>query len=1152
MKHFINLKKKFTILPLLSAVIILLSLPVSAQPPVFSRGCSHRNLLNLSRTAAYSFPAKIRATPQNPDTVYVVAFRVEFQSDETDFTTGNGTFGSDTTYPDNVYRYDRKDHNKEYFEKHLEFLKNYYYEISDRRLVIEYRIYPDTPLGPYYTVPKKMRRYSPESKKDEESYCAFGSRKADSLMLFIEDAISTADNTTGLPSPFDHPFPEDKTAYLLIHAGASAFADGGYLQALGDIARDTPSDFYDFFVSQRDLRYYLGKDGISVSNGQKKISEMMMVSETGNQDSLNFGINGILVNQFAQQLGVPNLYGVTANCVGISAVGGFCLMDFAGYNNGFGFIPPYPSAWVRAFLGWTAPTYCPTGKDSTYSVFAANLDTTHEILQIPLNENEYLLVENRQRLLEARAGTFSPQRGWIKKLYSGDILIGDSLKIDEIVETDNSRSDIIVSAKNYDVGLPGSGLLVWHIDESILRSYYEYGMVNADSARRGVSVIEADGYQDVGVQYANVFGTVTQDYGQPRDFFPHRVLGENNTSTHINSLTEIYTHDGALVPLQIKSIEPDNEYATDTLYSEGHGEENAKEAVNYISKRFKLSLEWGRKQGIWPQACDSAAKNTHLAAVDLMDSVSGKEIVSISSNGRVYCMGINGEKVGPLRDTLAVLDAKTDPDTLRLIERSFLAVLESNLTTPAVHGDTLVTAGKRNLYYLYNAGNDSIGLDSVQTGITVAAGPVIGDDGVYLAAQNGKIYIVAGGVISDSLNPGFSEEPTAIAVSDLDADNTAEIIAAYSDGSVCVFENGSLKKSSRSLNLTDPRIAVGNIDHSDDDSREIAIVGKNGNTYVVSCSLTYDDKCWPVKIRRNNTSMPALADMDGDGYLDLVISGENRLYALDQRGNNLDNWPVSLSDGEGYGQIQCSPTLADVNGNGKPEAIFGVGFVEFMIDTIDTTSKDPTLTIPDSGYYSSGQVLALTGTGGMPGYQDSKKNFKSLWPFSTATPVVSSMLITDADEDGTLEMIGVSSGGWVYAWNLDSTSGKSAKVYWNGGAADLQRTSAYPEALMPSAPAASSEPFDIAFMYTYPNPARQKNQITLRYRLTHSADRASVKLYNSAGDPVGFHESLTTSASWNRYALDVSRLPSGVYRAKLVVHRNGERKVRFCKFALIK
>ena len=64
-------------------------------------------------------------------------------------------------------------------------------------------------------------------------------------------------------------------------------------------------------------------------------------------------------------------------------------------------------------------------------------------------------------------------------------------------------------AYEYDALLPGGGLLVWHIDESVIPLEYTFPLdtslrvnpdfgVNTNPARLGISVIEADGLADLG------------------------------------------------------------------------------------------------------------------------------------------------------------------------------------------------------------------------------------------------------------------------------------------------------------------------------------------------------------------------------------------------------------------------------------------------------------------------------------------------------------------------------------------------------------------------------------------------------------------------------------------------------------------------------
>lgn len=1093
----------------------------------FSKGVSQKNLLGLQRDLPYGLPKKTK-TFTNADTIYIVAFRVQFREDSATVTTGTGEFSSDTDYySGDAYKYDKKPHHREYFLQHLEFLKNYYYEVSDGRLVIQYEVYPKiNDLA--YTVSKELRDYNPWEKKSGETYCEFGERKADSIMKFFEEAIDSADNAGD--GPFNHPFNPDKTVYLLIHAGASALTDGGYYQSLGESARDTPADLFDFFISQRDIQQYLKKDYFPVAGGRIKITELMTVSETANQDSVNFGINGILVNQFARQLGVPDLFGVS-QCAAISTIGSFCIMDVAGYNNGMGFIPPYPSAWARAFLGWTEPVAVKPGVDSTYEIYAANLDTINEILQIPLNENEYLLIENRQRNLYNR------------NIFKKDTIEGQVFNISPILDSlvvTQGNSNVVISSNNYDAGLPGSGLLVWHVDESIIRSYYEFNAVNFDSSRRGIRLIEADGIQDIGVQFSNIFGTPVQDYGQPSDIFPFFDI-ENNRL--VDSVPRIYTNDGGLTHISIGGIKGYGD--ADTLFAEGHGKEEGRRIVNFRSKKFSLRVGWGYSQGNWPQPVDSGSAGNHLATLNLLKAREGKEIVSVSSAGKVYCYTQNGEAVAGSTDTLFQRNVKGD--TVAIRTRSVLVNFSDSLLTPVVKSDTLIITGERNIYRLYNNGSDSLISDSIDIGFTPSATPLSVSDYILIGGASGKIYRIGGRVVIDTLSDGNGSPATCLSVSDIDADGTENIIAAHADGMISCFNGSSMQWTVDLPEMNEPGLAVGNIDNSDDGKKEIAAVGKSGKAYLLSFegdTMTG----WPVTLQRKNASLPALADMDKDGYLDIIVCGTNRIYALDRRGNFLPNWPVILSNRESQGEIICSPSIADVDGDSMPEIVFGFGHIDVIYKSKDTSSNATKL---DSGYYSAGNVMAIKTNGGLPVLEQEGVKVISAWPFTTSTPVVSSVLMDDIDADGALEIAGASQGGWIYAWNLVETQGKNPKVFWNGGHGNYRRTCEYADSLAPSK---QTEPqiLSIQTFYCYPNPAVNKNQVTLRYKLSRSADKVNIKVYDSSGEAFAPQIAIDGHDSWNRYGLDISNYPSGVYRAKITAEYSGQRVVKFCKFAVIK
>jgi hypothetical protein len=109
----------------------------------------------------------------------------------------------------------------------------------------------------------------------------------------------------------------------------------------------------------------------------------------------------------------------------------------------------------------------------------ANVERHPDVRRVTLSSDEFLLLENR----------------WLAP--------ADTVELDQ-----DSLTHVILGPKRpdryeYDALLPGSGVLVWHVDDSVipystsLRVNPDYGF-NTDPDRYGVSVLEADGLADLG------------------------------------------------------------------------------------------------------------------------------------------------------------------------------------------------------------------------------------------------------------------------------------------------------------------------------------------------------------------------------------------------------------------------------------------------------------------------------------------------------------------------------------------------------------------------------------------------------------------------------------------------------------------------------
>jgi immune inhibitor A len=154
-----------------------------------------------------------------------------------------------------------------------------------------------------------------------------------------------------------------------------------------------------------------------------------------------FSSFGVLCHEFGHLLGLPELYapgGATHEGIGVWGLMG------QGTWLGRGSQPPHPSAWEKLRLGWVDVE---TIERTTRGVELPAIEVEPRVVRIPAlpgRPDEYYLLENRARI-------------------------------------------------GADRGLPGEGLLVWHVDESV----QGFRTAQSNAAHKLLHLVEADGRGDL-------------------------------------------------------------------------------------------------------------------------------------------------------------------------------------------------------------------------------------------------------------------------------------------------------------------------------------------------------------------------------------------------------------------------------------------------------------------------------------------------------------------------------------------------------------------------------------------------------------------------------------------------------------------------------
>ncbi len=1057
---------------------VKLEKPEPVAKPGFKSAISTKNLLKLSRPNLSALPFAKPSTAAAVETLKILALRVEFQKEIPDdpTTTGSGVFDRRTPQEfltQEGHLVDPAPHNKKYFESHIQALDRFYQAVSNGKLKVTGEVWPPVDDSAYQLpVP--------------HAYYGSGGPYADSAIVvqisrFFKDAVRLADSVS----------PEiDFSAYqslVIFHAGSSR---------QDDIFGNSPNDFFTGLLRLGDF--------VLVDTGATVVTEGMILPESPSQDNRPVGLNATFAHEFGHQLGLVDIYNTETL---ITQVGDFSLMD----NNGqdvaveldfrpagrivlaSGLLPIYPDAWSRAFLGFL-DTLAVTRGPVNLSLLAGELQRSGtEAVKIPVSEQEYFLVENRA--------------------VDFDSFSGSALKVDPVtgVVLGPARpdGDSSIFTAEYDILLPGSGILIWHIDEAValeagcaddlgnLFSRFTCNTVNNNPGRRFLELKEADGLVDFGGDYyTGAFGLAEDMYWAP-----------NNTKFTPTSNPSSRSKFGGQTGISVTGIGP-----ADTLMS------------------FSVSSDYLLPG--WPQFTGRSPAN-HFPMVGDLDGNGTEEILTLS--GLMLLANDQDSVLGFLPPGSSILAWKQDGSNF----------LGSNL----FRGKRLGLNGDTSSFPVAMFALNPDAGDSFSTAPTGADVDQNGSMEVFVGSTVGAVWSFKtddfnSDGLADSV-PGFPRKLrngsiTSILIGKIDTFTSPMIFAGTSSGKGFLISSAGAPRDSAQFKGSVIGAAL-------DSSGNLFVTSDRNDSVFVYRSVGAVPG-WTRSFAADSISAPALAQ--GDSRLLIAFTtGTGELYLLDGNGNTVSGFPVHLGTVElpqpiwSHSAISGRPAIVLAINNQIAAYQTNGALVSDFPKSIDRQRPDsaavPLLTnliLHENGL----DMLCALPWGNL--YFPNTLEREAAFVLGTGAGMNALPAVT---KNGKIFARDVS--GFVYGYSVPGFSFDS--LAWRQARHDFAGSNFLPEVSLPST-GSGALVADKSF-YNYPNPVLG-GSTALRYRLSSPAT-ATLSVYDMAGNRIKEPQSVPAEVgNDNEVQLDCSGLAAGVYLCRLEVNASGKKEVVFCKVAVVK
>ena len=758
----------------------------------------------------YEMASRIKAK-KGYDTLNVLALRVEFVEDDDTLTTGNGKMDMKGRGRPKDGLYFEPPHTKLYFERVMEFLKNYYYAASGGKLIINYTVKPDG-FFDSYQMPHEIKFYGDTSDYNR------------GLVRLMEDALREADRDESIDfSEYD--------AVVIFHAGSCVQTDWA-----NNGAGDSPFDIPAATVTSDALLYYLGREYIEVDEGRTRIYAASILPESPAQDGSSIKLNGVLVHEFGHILGLVDLYDVY---YGKAGMGAWDLMGSGGWlGSPPGSLPSLPGAWDRVYLGWEDPVV--VTRDTVIKLYAMERDSSRlhigdslhpTVVKIPLNNREYFLMEVRS-----------------EEVYK------ESDSVMTVVVNVENGVPVSVEHGEYDFMLPGSGVLIWHIDDDIVQQYAPFNSVNAYFLPHlGVDLEEADGIQDYEIpgyhadSYEASYGTKYDPFfkgGFNSSFTPETDPNSNSYYGKSGVYIEVLSEPDTVMEIKIRFEDVERGFpvkvATGVNFYDPIFYDVNSDGIDEILLPSDFGVYMIKKNGEYlvsgnPKPITVSDSLNYSISIGNVDEDSLTDLVLLDRKGNIY---IYNFKDGHM--------LRKDGFPYALSEKTYSYPLLHDYDKDGIDEVFITTyTGK----LLRVSLTDSVHVDSISTTSSFLNSPALFDDSTVVCLG------------SDNLLYMFDIKRMKV-----------------KDGYPMRIGEGS------NFAKVTPMV----VDYKG--KREVVCMPGYNSGYslvVVDSSIKFSSK-----LKNSPLTLPVISDVNGDGRYDVLFGSENRLYAFSEDGVLLQNFPL--------------------------------------------------------------------------------------------------------------------------------------------------------------------------------------------------------------------------------------------------------------------